>query len=349
MFYHTDAIIQQLSVHQTGNQSQGEPLQLSKESLGSLDPVLHQLLRQYFLQPFEKLQEIYRLHHTSGDRALNEIFHFCTAIFADEKSFHENSVQIARHLYASGTHAKIKSGECYVALLKDVQLEGEELDAIGIFKSESKEPFLTIAQEQDAFRLDYEASGINIRKLDKGCLIFKAEEELGYKVMVVDQTNKAEAFYWTDQFLQLKIRNDSFNQTQTVLNAARQFVTKEMDESFSISTPDKIDLLNRSIRYFKENEQFNLDDFGNQVIDNPRGAELFKTYARQLAEETDTPFEKGFAISPQAVKKQARVFKSVLKLDKNFHIYIHGNRDLIEQGVEPDGRKYYKIYFKEEN
>jgi hypothetical protein len=55
-----------------------------------------------------------------------------------------------------------------------------------------------------------------------------------------------------------------------------------------------------------------------------------------------------FDISSQAVKKQARIFKSVLKLDKNFHIYIHGNRNLIEQGVEEDGRKFYKIYFKEE-
>ena len=55
-----------------------------------------------------------------------------------------------------------------------------------------------------------------------------------------------------------------------------------------------------------------------------------------------------FAISPHAVKKQARVFKSVLKLDKNFHIYIHGDRSLIERGTEKDGRKFYKIYYREE-
>lgn len=55
-----------------------------------------------------------------------------------------------------------------------------------------------------------------------------------------------------------------------------------------------------------------------------------------------------FEISSQAVKKQTRVFKSVLKLDKNFHIYIHGNKELIEQGIEKDGRKYYKIYYQNE-
>ena len=43
-----------------------------------------------------------------------------------------------------------------------------------------------------------------------------------------------------------------------------------------------------------------------------------------------------------------RVYKSVLKLDRNFHIYIHGNTDLIEKGIDDDGRKYYKIYYQEE-
>ena len=48
------------------------------------------------------------------------------------------------------------------------------------------------------------------------------------------------------------------------------------------------------------------------------------------------------------MKKQARVFKSVLKLDKNFHIYIHGDRNRIERGVDEQGRKYYKIYYDQE-
>lgn len=41
-------------------------------------------------------------------------------------------------------------------------------------------------------------------------------------------------------------------------------------------------------------------------------------------------------------------FKGVLKLAKNFHIYIHGDRNKIEQGVDEKGRKYYKIYYEQE-
>ena len=55
-----------------------------------------------------------------------------------------------------------------------------------------------------------------------------------------------------------------------------------------------------------------------------------------------------FDISPEAVKKQSRIFKSVIKLDRNFHIYVHGRTDLIEKGVDMDGRKYYKIYYQDE-
>lgn len=60
--------------------------------------------------------------------------------------------------------------------------------------------------------------------------------------------------------------------------------------------------------------------------------------------------EHEFDIHRSAVRKQSKVFKSVLKLDKNFHVYIHGRRDLIERGFdEQTGKHYYKIYFDEES
>lgn len=349
MVFFVDASIASISVHKTGNKATDEPLVLSEQPLTQPDDILGELLLQYFVQPFEKINEIYRLSHPSNDLSLNEIHHFVTAIFDNAASFHENSLQIARQLYETADNPKIKPGELYVCHFKQLQLEGESLEAVGIFKSESKEPFLKVQQQGKNFSLQYEEHAINIKKLDKGCLIFNTEKEAGYKVAVIDQTNRAEAVYWTDEFLQLKVRNDNYNQTQHVLTAYKHFVTEKMEEDFSISKADKIDLLNRSIRYFKENESFNLNQFSDVVIDNPKGAALFKAYKQEYEQEWDTPIEDGFSISTNAVKKQARVFKSVLKLDKNFHIYIHGNRNLIEQGTEPDGRKYYKIYFNEEH
>ncbi|MNL79456.1 hypothetical protein D3C87_2060650 [compost metagenome] len=56
-----------------------------------------------------------------------------------------------------------------------------------------------------------------------------------------------------------------------------------------------------------------------------------------------------FDISSQAFKKQAKIFKSILKLDKNFHVYIHGRADMIEKGFDDaTGLNFYKLFFKEE-
>src|SRR5690606_30471110 len=96
-------------------------------------------------------------------------------------------------------------------------------------------------------------------------------------------------------------------------------------------------------------EQFNLQEFTEEVIHHPEVADTFMTFKKNFESARNVEIEDAFDIHLSAVKKQQKVFKSVLKLDKNFHIYIHGRRDLIEKGVdEPTGRKYYKIYFEEE-
>lgn len=37
--------------------------------------------------------------------------------------------------------------------------------------------------------------------------------------------------------------------------------------------------------------------------------------------------------------------KSVIKLDKNFHLYIHGSHELIEQGEDEKG-KFIKVRYE---
>jgi len=349
MITFTEAGIQQLSIHKTGNKVLDEPLTLSEQPLPVDDDILNQLLMQYFLQPFEKTNEMYRLFHPAGDIQLNEVFTFATQIFKAAADFHSSSKQLAQQLYAIADHPKIKGGELYVVHFNKVQVEGELHEALGIFKSENKEPYLTVQQQPEGFTLQYQQEAINIKKLDKGCLVFNTEAEAGYKVAVIDQTNRSEAQYWIDDFLKLKVRNDNYSQTHNVLSLYKTFVTEKMEEEFDLNKTDQIDLLNRSINYFKQNDHFNLDDFGNEVIGNEQGIALFNAYKIQQQEHFDVPLENSFAIHNAAVKKQARIFKSVLKLDKNFHIYIHGNNELIEKGFDEEkNMNYYKVYFREE-
>lgn len=346
-----EAYLDTISVHHVGNQAQSEMYALSEQPLELKDELISSLLKQYFLSPFQKAVEVYHLMHSSGDLALNEVHNFASQIFEDKNKFHEMSEQIAKHLYNVTNHPNIKPGELYIAYFKDVQIEGNLLDAIGIFKSENKETYLKVYPEKGGFAVDYEENAININKLDKGVLIFNIEKENGYKVVVIDTANRGQdaAVYWKDNFLQLKIRNDSYNQTSNVLGIYKNFVTEKIDDEFDMTKADKIDLLNRSMKYFKEKETFDIDEFAGEVINNPKAIESFKTFKSQYEDEFDTRIGDTFEISDNAVKKQSRIYKSVLKLDKNFHIYIHGDNKLIEKGFDDDrAMNYYKVYFKEE-
>jgi hypothetical protein len=349
MVTYFEATLGQVSVHRVGNKALNEFYSLSENTLRIDDETLRRLLMQYFLSPFEKAYEVFRFTHSSDDLNLNELFHYSSMIFDDPSSFHSLSGQITKHLFNISNHPKIKSGELYIATFRDIQLEGELVDAIGIFKSETKESYLKVNPEDGGFALTYEEDAINITKLDKGCLIFNTEKNEGYKVIVIDQTNRTDAAYWKDEFLQLKIRNDNFNKTSTTLGVCKDFISNKIDEDFEISKADKIDLLNKSLKYFKEKESFDLNEFSEEVIGNPKAIESFKNFSREYNKEFDAELDQPFDISSTAVKKQAKVFKSILKLDKNFHIYIHGNKDLIEKGFdEGKSMNFYKVYFREE-
>ena len=344
-----EASLSLLSIHHTGNKSKDELYRLSDKPFAISDETLGKLMMQYFLTPFEKVNEIYRLFHASGNLGLNELFHFSAEIFSSTENFHDNSVQIAKHLYDVSAHPKIKPGELYVVYFEGLQIEGTLHQAIGIFKSETKEAYLKVQSDEGGFTLNYEEEAINIKKLDKGCLIFNTEKEEGYKVAIVDKTNSSEAAYWIDDFLKLTIRNDSYNQTNNTLSIYKKFITTHVDEEFSVGKTDKIDLLNRSIKYFKEKDQFNMDEFSNEVIGYTEGIESFKTFKKNYEQEYDTDIKDSFVINNAAVKKQARAYKSILKLDKNFHIYIHGNKDMIEKGFDEERKmNYYKVYFRDE-
>jgi len=338
--------IQHISVHSVGSLLD-DSLYLSKRELDINDSLIRELLVKYFIYPF-KSNEYFNLIHES-DLNLNEVFVFVSKIFNDSKSLHEQSINLVKHLNVNSTHPKIKFGEFYTVYFKDCILDGTTTDAIGLFKSENKDTFLKVYPQGDGFEIESE-KGVNINKLDKGCLIFNIEKENGYVVSVVDNTNKgADAKYWTDDFLHVKPRKDEYYNTQNVLSLCKNFVTEELSQQTDISKADQVDFLNKSVEYFKKNENFDMKDFAKEVIGKPEVIDTFNQYKSDYELARELAILENFSISESAVKKQARSIKSVIKLDKNFHIYVHGDKELIEQGTEEDGRKYYKLYYREES
>lgn len=332
------------AIHRVGNKSADDGCIFSKQSL-QLNEHLTQVLSRYFLTPF-KSEEYFHFYHDTNLN-LNEVYTYVTAIFDNPDNLFDQSLNLAKHLYENSEHPNIKPGDFYTVYFEDCYIDGDTVDAIGLFKSENKDTFLRIIPEGGVFTVESE-QGINIKKLDKGCIIFNKEREQGYIAAVVDNTNRnMEAQYWIEDFLHVTYRQDDYHHTQNIMALTKSFVMNELPEQFAVTKAEQATILNDSVKFFKEKENFTIEEFNEEVIQQPEVIESFQQYRTHFQQENDIRMPDSFDISESAVKKQTRNFKSVIKLDKNFHIYIHGNENLIEQGEDEKG-KFYKIYFKEE-
>ncbi len=335
--------IQNIVLHKVQNKLRDEGIQLSKSCL-DIDDNLQEVFINYFMSHF-KTEVLYSLFHDSGIK-YNVVYGLVSEIFDSSDSFYECSVNLAKHLYDQNVHPQIKSGELYVVYFKDCILDSCTVDVVGLFKSENKDTFIQISHTNGNFNVESQ-QGVNINKLDKGVLIFNTEKENGYVVAVVDNTNKgAEAHYWIDDFLHVRQRQDEYYNTQNVINLAKNFI-KELPKEFDVSRADQVDLANKTAKFFKEKDSFDMDEFANEVIEQPEVIESFNRYKENYVQERDIEIVDSFTISDSAAKKGARSLKSVIKLDKNFHIYIHGDRNKIENGEDEKG-KYYKVYYEQE-
>ncbi|WP_279070495.1 nucleoid-associated protein [Alistipes timonensis] len=341
-----NAIIKNIYCHYVGNRTTEEGIALSSKELNPSDKIMEKLLT-FFLIPL-KMDYLNVFYH-EADLNLNEVYTYASKIFENPKTLGEQSVNLAKHLYEHSNHPKIKGGEFYVVYFKECVIDGKAVDAIGLFKSENKDTFLKVYPSDDGFEIESQ-QGVNINKLDKGCLIFNTEKENGYVVAVVDNTNKgAEAHYWIDDFLHIRQRKDEYYNTQNIISMTKNFVTKALPQEFEISKADQADLTNRTLNFFKEKDTFDIDEFTNEVIGQPEVIDSFNKYKNEYQKEEDIEIADSFTISDTAVKKQARILKSIIKLDKNFHIYIHGNNQYIKKGYdETTGMYFYQLFFKEE-
>lgn len=334
-----------LVIHHIGNSTANEGTHLSK-TLTFYPPEMAETLYDYFQKQFRTEEYFHFFDEENIDE--NEVYSAVRNIFEDPTQLLQNSVKIAQKLYSVSGNSKTVGGELFVVYFPDSLIEGENAAAIGIFKSENKERILKAIPNQNNYELSLDA-GIPLSKMDKACLIFNIEADEGFVVCSVDKGKGEDYGIWADEFLGIRQREDDFYDTEQTLNFCKSFVMDQLPEEFEINRVDQVDLLNKSVGFFKEAEAFEIEEFKDKVLAQEELKQSFSDYKNKFEQAYEIELNDRFDISKNAVKKHARFFKSIIKLDKNFHIYVHGNRSMIEQGVDESGKKYYKLYYNAEN
>jgi hypothetical protein len=267
-------------------------------------------------------------------------------IFNAPKSLLEGSKKIATHLYNKSNHPRIKGGELYIVYFEDCIIHGELVPAIGIFKSELKDTYLKVHAKAGIFELEHE-KGTNIKKLDKGCIVFETEREEGYFVAIVDSGNgENKAQFWRDEFLSaIPLQNDTFQSSQIiqVVNGFIRQNEKVMNQDQTVAIKAK------SLEFFQEHDIFEESEFERSVFEDTQFANQFRGFKSEYESANMIDKIDGFEISVSAKRRTKRILRSVIKLDKNFHIYVHGNPENIEKGYDQKKeRHFYKLYYQEE-
>ena len=116
----SNATLTQVSVHLVGNKGNGEEFIVSKHPVELSENDLY-TLKDSFLSKFSLDMDRYSFFNATSLN-YNEVYNFCLDTLAESNTFHANSVNIAKHLYESSTHPKIKAGDLYVCYFEHLRL-----------------------------------------------------------------------------------------------------------------------------------------------------------------------------------------------------------------------------------
>ena len=346
MFDFSNVQLEGLALHLVGNKSREEGCKSARELLNLQFEDDKFRLLDYFLGSF-KLEETFRFAHES-DLEMNEVFMYCSYIFENPAQLHEQSVNILKHLYEKSGHPGVKAGELYVAYFRDVLVEDELVDAVGIFKSERKDTFLQLQAEEDRFQLGF-FEGTNLNKLDKGALVLNNYREDGFRVLSVD-LKSSDARYWRDEFLMVAQIPDNAFHTKNYLALCKDFVSEVIAKE--ATKKEQVDFVNKSLEYFNTRETFDFNEFKTEVIgEDEAKVQRFDAYAKSYREDTGMGAEDQFFISPKAVQQMKRKLNNVIKLDTQVEIRLAGTggEEFVERGYDAArNMHYYKVFFNQE-
>lgn len=338
--------LEQVSVHLCGNKAREEGTRASAAPM-TLDGVQRHLMLDYFLNSLN-LDAWYKFKFVMPFEDKEEIHATSSSIFnSNDLVFHDRSTRILNALYDLGNNPMVKSGELYVAYFKDILVNDELVDGLGIFKTEAPEAFLQLKAVDGAdFNVVFEQGH---RKLRHAALILDTYADDGYRILTSDEKKYADQQYWFENFLNIEAVEDDAFHTKEYMTLVSGFINDVVSK-----VEDKLSIAEVSLQaqeYFDQNSVFDYNEFRHSVIDGDENRKMFDTYVQ---ENTTIPqrLAKDFTIHASVAKKMRKHFKGLIKLDTGVELKITNTEpdEVIERAFDEEKQMfYYKVYFNQES
>ncbi len=340
----SEATIDSIIIHKIGCKTvaENDPIHdnfYSQHEIQFLDEDSQSVLKSYFEKVLKSNDSYY--FRTNNSAVQSEV----ARIFEQKANFYSSSVKIAEKLYNVIPETIESRSEFYVAYFSNCIIDEVTTNAVGLFMSDAKETFLKIMQNENEVNFQAER-GINIKKIDKGCFIFNVQDgDSDFFVKAIDNT-KGEALYWIDDFLELKIIENNYFNTENFFKICKDFNEEVLASNENIKNQERVAFLKNSLAYFETNQTFNEEQFNKEVIGNEDVANDFNNFKQRYRNQYEVEAPASFDIDETAVKKSKKYLRSVIKLDKNFHIYVHSRPEYLQKGYDQEkGKSYYQVFF----
>jgi len=345
------ASLEDIYLHYVGNKHEGLAPVISKDALGH-NQALRDTLGHYFLKPFQIETLTAYKFIDSLNLSYNKTFSIARDFFSGSKSLQEASEDFVHHLYEQSTHPHIKPGQVFITKIRDVVLSGKNASAIGIFKAERRQDFLKFYKQENSIDVELER-GVDVGKLDKGCIILNREEEDGLRLFMVD-SNPYDTQYWKDHFLGVDYVMDNNYQTSQFVKLCKDFSNEVLHNNNGIDKRDQISFLAETVKFMGESEQLDLQAFTGRVFNDSNLQNEFVRYKSNFEGEQEFSWSDDFEVSQAVLKKERKKIKNLIQLDTNIQIKLDFNNPesgyrFIERGYDQEkGMSYYKVFFNEE-
>jgi len=341
-----NAFVESICIHKVGNRATEGHLQLSNHQIRFREEILEQLVVKYFSRPFGKSLISYHFKNIEN----NPLYLRAKELLNSGDNFVLRTQDLARQLLDASDHPSIPLGDFVVIKYKDILYEDQLVNGLGLYKCDNKDTFLQVAANiSGETELEFQ-EGINLNKLDKSSLILNVCEEEGYVIYCNDSKAKSESSkYWDKLFMNLEPFKDSYYTTLQALELCTDFIQTEAERNPKETKTLQAQMLSKTADYFHNRENFDHKEIGDLLFEeNPSSKESFFSYLGQYNEElVDENTIKPIAV--EALKKGQKHFKSIFKLDRYFHVYVHGGAERMEKGFDPaKSLNYYKLFFETE-
>ena len=199
--------------------------------------------------------------------------------------------------------------------------------------------------------------GINVNKLDKGCLILDVNQNEGYKVMSIDN-NRYDSKYWIENFLGLSVLAEDHYLTKKYLELCKNFSKEVVSQSGD--KQDEVLFLNRAVNHFAKNDTFNELSFLEDTFSSMHSVAMdfpteFVNYKATESPKYGLEGVTDFDIADNAVTEARKKIKTTITLDKRVTIkmdFINPDtaEKIVEKGWDEERQMYYYlVYFHKED